>query len=296
MSEETPGKERIAKRLARAGIASRREAERMIAAGRVSVNGRTLSTPAFTVGPDDAVSVDGKPVEEAAPVKLWRYHKPDGLVTTHRDPEGRSTVFDALPKEIGRVISVGRLDLTSEGLLLLTNDGGLARALELPSTGWTRRYRARAFGDLGPEAIAKLKAGVEVEGVKYGPIEAEVERKTGSNIWLTVSLKEGKNREVRKALSAVGLTVNRLIRTAYGPFQLGSLAPGEIKAVPERVLADQCGHLIALAPKGPQAKAEKPRTKKPPFGKPKPVGAAPKRQTGPKPRRPAPARPKGRRR
>lgn len=191
--------------------------------------------------------VDGKPVGEPEKTRLWRYHKPAGLVTSHRDPEGRDTVFQKLPKELGRVISVGRLDLNSEGLLLLTNNGELSRALELPSTAWARRYRVRAFGRAGEPELEKLRKGITAEGVKYGPIEAEIEREQGGNKWLNVALREGKNREVRKALAAVGLTVNRLIRTSYGPFQLGHLAPGEVKPVPERVLQDQCGHLLKAA-------------------------------------------------
>lgn len=257
MTETSDTSERIAKYLARAGVASRREVERMIAEGRVSMNGKRLDTPAVKVAAGDRIEVDGKPVEPPAATKLWRYHKPAGLVTTHADPEGRETVFDALPKEIGRVISIGRLDLTSEGLLLLTNDGALARALELPSTGWTRRYRARAFGTIDQAAVNKLRAGVTVEGIRYGPMEVEVERETGSNIWLNIGIKEGKNREVRKALDSVGLRVNRLIRTAYGPFQLGDLPRGEIKAVPGRVLRDQCGHLVELPVTTGEAVAKK---------------------------------------
>tara|TARA_R110000868_G_scaffold225999_2_gene478342 strand:+ start:7352 stop:8506 length:1155 start_codon:yes stop_codon:yes gene_type:complete len=236
--------ERIAKYLARAGVASRREIERMIEGGRVKVNGKVLDTPAFKVTGQETIIVDGVTVETPEATRLWLYHKPAGLVTTHSDPEGRETVFDKLPKEIGRVISIGRLDLTSEGLLLLTNDGALARALELPSTGWTRRYRARAFGTIDNAAVAKLQAGITVEGIKYGPMEVEVERETGSNIWLTIGIKEGKNREVRRALDAVGLRVNRLIRIAYGPFQLGTIDRGEVKSIGARILRDQCGHLM----------------------------------------------------
>ena len=273
--KSAPDSERIAKFLARAGVASRREIERMIEDGRIKVDGKTLDTPAFKVTGQEKIEVDGKRVEPPAATKLWRYHKPTGLVTTHSDPEGRETVFEKLPKDIGRVISIGRLDLTSEGLLLLTNDGALARALELPSTGWTRRYRARAFGTIDEAALNKLRAGVTVEGIKYGPMEVEVERETGSNIWLEVGIKEGKNREVRKALDSVGLKVNRLIRTAYGPFQLGQLARGEVKAVPSRVLHDQCGHLMdaASAPVG-QARA-KPKPNRP--------GQKPGRKPGHKP-------------
>jgi len=249
--------ERIAKYLARAGVASRREVERMIEDGRITLNGRRLETPAVKVTQADRIEVDGKPVDPPAATRLWRYHKPTGLVTTHADPEGRETVFDALPKDMGRVISVGRLDLTSEGLLLLTNDGALARALELPATGWMRRYRARAFGSIDEAAIAKLRAGVTVEGIKYGPMDVEVERETGSNIWLDIGIREGKNREVRKALDSVGLKVNRLIRTAYGPFQLGDLPRGEVKAVPGRVLRDQAGHLVEMAATTGEAVAKK---------------------------------------
>jgi 23S rRNA pseudouridine2605 synthase len=245
VTEETSPGERIAKYLARAGIASRREVERMIEAGRVKVNGKRLDTPAFKVTGSERIEVDDKPVEAAQATKLWRYHKPAGLVTTHSDPEGRETVFDKMPRDIGRVISIGRLDLTSEGLLLMTNDGGLARALELPSTGWTRKYRVRAWGRIDAKAIAELAAGITVDGVKYGPILVEVERDSGTNVWLNVDLKEGKNREIRKVLEACGLAVNRLIRTAYGPFQLGHLALGEVKGVTPRILKDQCGHLLA---------------------------------------------------
>jgi 23S rRNA pseudouridine2605 synthase len=265
--------ERIAKFLARAGVASRREVERMIEGGRIKVDGKTLDTPAFKVTGSENIEVDGKRVEPPAATKLWRYHKPDGLVTTHADPEGRETVFDAIPKDIGRVISIGRLDLTSEGLLLLTNDGALARALELPSTGWTRRYRARAFGSISESALKILRAGVTVEGIKYGPMEVEVERETGSNIWLEVGIREGKNREVRKALDAVGLRVNRLIRIAYGPFQLGQLNKGEIKSVPSRVLHDQCGHLIDLG-ETPTGQA---------IAKPRPPNRAARKGPGQKP-------------
>jgi 23S rRNA pseudouridine2605 synthase len=257
VTETSDTSERIAKYLARAGVASRREVERMIEAGRISVNGKRLDTPAVKVSPADRIEVDGKPVEPPAATRLWRYHKPTGLVTTHADPEGRETVFDAIPGDIGRVISIGRLDLTSEGLLLLTNDGALARALELPSTGWTRRYRARAFGTIDEAAVARLRAGVTVDGLKYGPMDVEIERETGSNIWLNIGIREGKNREVRNALDSVGLKVNRLIRTAYGPFQLGDLPRGEIKAVPGRVLRDQCGHLVEMAATTGEAAAKK---------------------------------------
>ena len=233
--------ERIAKRLARAGLCSRREAERWIAAGRVAVDGRVLTGPAVTVGPGDAVTVDGRPLPAAEPTRLWRYHKPRGLICTARDARGRPTVFDALPPELPRVVSVGRLDVNSEGLLLLTNDGALARRLELPATGWTRRYRARVFGRPEPERLAALAAGVTVDGVSYGPIEAVLERQQGGNAWLALALREGKNREVRNVMGQLGLSVNRLIRVAFGPFQLGRLPPGAVTEVPARALADQLG-------------------------------------------------------
>ena len=240
MSKAEKG-ERIAKVLARAGLCSRREAERWIAAGRVAVNSQVLTTPAVTVTEGDAIVVDGQALPAKDPSRLWRYHKPAGLMTTHRDPQGRPTVFDALPARLPRVVSVGRLDFNSEGLLLLTNDGGLARTLELPATGWTRRYRVRAFGDVDDEALARLKAGVTISGVRYGPIRAAVDSKKGANVWITVALTEGKNREVRRVLEHLGLSVSRLIRTAYGPFQLGHLAEGEVEEVPRKVLREQLG-------------------------------------------------------
>jgi 23S rRNA pseudouridine2605 synthase len=233
--------ERVAKFLARAGVCSRRDAERLIAEGRVKLNGRTLDTPAVKVTAEDKVSVDGRPVAVAEPTRLWRYHKPSGLVTTHRDPAGRPTVFERLPRGMPRVISVGRLDLTSEGLLLLTNDGALARRLELPSNAWVRRYRARAFGRVEQEELDRLKEGMTIDGVRYGSIEAKLERRQGANSWITLSLTEGKNREVRRVLEALGLKVNRLIRIAYGPFQLGALAPGAVEEIPRKVLRDQLG-------------------------------------------------------
>lgn len=245
-SEPSARTERIAKALAHIGVASRREAERLIEAGRISVNGKVLDSPAFKVGPGDEIALDGQPLGARPSTRLWRYHKPAGLLTTHKDPEGRQTVFEALPEDMGRVISVGRLDLSSEGLLLITNDGELARILELPATGWTRRYRVRAYGNADDKALASLKDGVTVEGVVYGPMEVVVDRRTGANVWLTVGLKEGKNREVRKVLAHVGLSVNRLMRIAYGPFQLGALAKGEAEEVRPAVLREQLGRLYPL--------------------------------------------------
>lgn len=232
--------ERVAKYLARAGVCSRRDAERLIAEGRVKLNGKTLDTPAVKVTGADKVSVDGKLISAAEPTRLWRYHKPSGLVTTHKDPAGRPTVFERLPSDLPRVISVGRLDLTSEGLLLLTNDGALARRLELPSSGLIRRYRARAFGRVEQSELDTLKDGVTVDGVRYGPIDAKLER-GGANAWITLSLSEGKNREVRRVLEALGLKVNRLIRIAYGPFQLGTLPPGAVEEIPRRLLKEHIG-------------------------------------------------------
>ena len=247
MTESTPdSKERIAKRLARAGLCSRREAEHWIAEGRVAVNGKLLTTPACVVGDDDTIVVDGKPLPQAERSRMWRYHKPAGLVTTHRDPQGRTTVFSAMPDDMPRVISVGRLDLNSEGLLLLTNDGDLARRLELPSMAWVRRYRVRVHGDVGQGQLESLENGITIDGVRYGPINAMLDKKQGSNAWLTVALTEGKNREVRRVMEHLGWPVSRLIRVAYGPFQLGHLEPGQTEEIPSRVLKDQLG---AGAPK-----------------------------------------------
>jgi 23S rRNA pseudouridine2605 synthase len=241
--------ERVAKVLARAGVASRREVERLIAAGRVSLNGHTLETPAVKIGPTDVLMVNGRRVGSAEAARVWRYHKPAGLVTTHKDPKSRPTVFDALPKGLPRVISVGRLDLNTEGLLLLTNDGALARALELPATGLVRRYRARARGQVTQERLDRLRDGMTVEGVHYGPIEARLDKAkeggTGANLWITLTLGEGKNREVRKVLDALGLTVNRLIRLSYGPFSLGTLDTGAVEEVGPRVIREQLGEFIA---------------------------------------------------
>ncbi len=240
-SAETPDGDRIAKVIARAGICSRREAEKLIAEGRVTVNGKVISSPALNVTGRETITVDGKDLPAQEPARLWRYYKEPGLVTTARDPEGRPTVFDKLPGNMPRVVSVGRLDVNTEGLLLLTNDGELARLLELPSTGWTRRYRVRAFGAVTQADLDRLKDGITVEGVRYGSIEATLDKVQGSNVWLTLGLKEGKNREVKRVLGALGLRVNRLIRLSFGPFQIGDLQPGEVKQVPNRVLMDQLG-------------------------------------------------------
>lgn len=238
---ETPPGERIAKRMARAGVCSRREAEKMISDGRVAVDGKVIDSPALNVGEEAVIRVDGKIVALPEKTRLWRYHKPVGLICTHTDPKGRPTVFENLPRGIPRVVSVGRLDINSEGLLLLTNDGELARRLELPANAWTRRYRVRVWGTVGDDAIKRLAAGLTVEGVKYAPIRAAVDRVQGSNTWLTVALAEGKNREVRKTLASLGLQVNRLIRTSFGPFQLGALKVGEADEVPEKALKEQLG-------------------------------------------------------
>jgi len=236
--------ERIAKRLARAGIASRREAETMIAAGRISVNGKVLTSPAVNVLRSDRIEVDGKPLRATERTRLWLYHKPAGLVTTNRDPEGRPTVFGALPEGMPRVLSVGRLDINTEGLLLLTNDGGLARILELPSTGWLRRYRVRAHGKVTQPQLDELKNGIAVDGVFYGAVEAELEREQGSNVWINIGLREGKNREVKNILGALGLTVGRLIRISFGPFQLGDLEEGAVREIRGRTLRDQLGEKL----------------------------------------------------
>lgn len=236
---ETERGERIAKWLARSGVASRRDVERMIEERRIALNGEVVTHPATFVTATDVVQVNGKPVEGPDRTRLWRYHKPDGLVTTHRDPEGRPTVFDSLPEGMPRVVSVGRLDLNSEGLLLLTNDGALARRLELPSNGWLRRYRVRVFGVVDERRLASLAKGSVFEGVTYGPIEAALDSRKGDNAWLTVSLREGKNREVRRVMAGLNLHVSRLIRTSYGPFQLGDLKARELEEVQSRVLKAQ---------------------------------------------------------
>jgi 23S rRNA pseudouridine2605 synthase len=236
--------ERIAKVLARAGLASRRDAEEMVTQGRVTVNGRLINSPALDITANDVVAVDGKPLPARERTRLFLYHKPKGLMTTHADPEGRPTVFDNLPEGLPRLISIGRLDFNTEGLLLLTNDGGLARVLELPDTGWLRRYRVRAHGEITQAQLDELKNGIEVEGVKYGPIDATLERDQSSNVWLVFAIREGKNREVRNVMAHLGLEVNRLIRISYGPFQLGEIEEGKVEEVRTRVLRDQLGEKV----------------------------------------------------
>jgi 23S rRNA pseudouridine2605 synthase len=233
--------ERIAKVIARAGVCSRRDAERLIADGRVTLNGKRLSSAAVNVTPRDQIRIDGELLPEAETARLWRYHKPEGLVVSHKDPQGRPSVFDKLREQLPRVVSIGRLDINTEGLLLLTNDGELARLLELPATGWVRRYRVRAFGRADPQALEGLRNGIEIDGVRYGPIEARIDKEQGDNCWLTFAIREGKNREIKKVCEYLGLRVNRLIRTSFGPFQLGELPRGGLDEVPAKVLKDQLG-------------------------------------------------------
>src|SRR6188472_1024936 len=260
--------ERIAKVMARAGLASRREAEAWIEAGRVSVNGNKITSPALNVTAADKITVDGKPLPARERTRLFLYHKPRGLITTTADTHGRPTIFGALPKDIPRVVSIGRLDLNTEGLLLLTNDGGLARALELPATGWLRRYRVRAHGKIAQHQLDGLRHGIEVDGVRYGAIEAVLDREQGSNVWLTFAMREGKNREIRNVLGHLGLKVNRLIRVSYGPFQLGDLPDGAVEEVKTRALREQLGERIAAVAgadfSGPLVEREVPVFKAPP--------------------------------
>ena len=242
------GGDRIAKVIARAGLASRREAEAWIAAGRVAVNGTLVTSPALNVTASDHIVVDGEPLPQRERTRLFLYHKPRGLMTTHADPQGRPTIFQRLPANLPRLISVGRLDFNTEGLLLLTNDGALARVLELPSTGWLRRYRVRAHGSVTPAQLEELRKGVTISGIHYGAIDASIERVQGSNLWLSFAIREGKNREVRTVLGHLGLDVTRLIRVSFGPFQLAALAEGTVEEVKTRVLREQLGaKLVALA-------------------------------------------------
>ncbi len=245
-----PSGERIAKRIARAGYCSRRDAEKLVQEGRVSVDGRTVESPALNVTGEQEIRIDGERLKAAEPARLFRYHKPTGVVTTAHDPEGRPTLADKLRARtvegaLPRLMPVGRLDVSSEGLLLLTNDGGLKRLLELPATGWLRRYRVRVYGNVDREALRSLADGIEIDGIRYGPIRAEEESRTGANAWLKVGLREGKNREVRRVLGHLGLEVSRLIRTAYGPFQLGRLVRGDIEEVTPKVLKEQLGGLAS---------------------------------------------------
>jgi 23S rRNA pseudouridine2605 synthase len=233
--------ERIAKLIARVGVCSRRDAEKLIAEGRVALNGETVTSQGVRAGEHDVIAIDGKPLGEPEPARLWRYHKPAGLVTTHKDPEGRPTVFAALPKSLPRVVSVGRLDFNSVGLLLLTNDGDLARRLELPAAGWVRKYRARLFGKVTQADLDKLATGATIGGVKYGPVIADLERSKGIYSWATVSLKEGKNREVKRLMESLGLKVARLIRVQFGPFHLGQLEPGQVEEIPARLWREHLG-------------------------------------------------------
>ncbi len=240
-----PAEERIAKVIARAGIASRRDAEAMIDAGRVTLNGKAVTSPALNVGSEDQITVDGEALPLRERTRLWLFHKPRGLVTTFRDPQGRPTVFEALPEEMPRVVAIGRLDMNTEGLLLLTNDGGLAKVIAHPETGWTRRYRVRARGEVTQEQLDKLRNGITVDEMDYGPVEATLDRQQGDNTWLTLSLREGKNREVKRILEHLGLQVNRLIRLSFGPFQLGDLESGLVEEVKTKILRDQLGKTLA---------------------------------------------------
>ena len=261
--------ERIAKHIARAGLCSRREAEARILDGRVSVNGEIIASPALNVTASDSITVDGKPLPRREATRLWRYHKPRGLVVTDRDEKARETIFDSLAGKLPRVLSVGRLDMDSEGLILLTNDGGLARHLELPSTGWSRKYRVRVQGQVDPTALAGIADGITIDGIRYGKVIATLDRQMPSNAWLTVAIREGKNREIRRTMEYLGHKVSRLIRISYGPFQLGDLQDGEIVQIKPRILAEQLGLDGELASNAARPKlglkkaAPKPAVKRP---------------------------------
>lgn len=276
---DTPTGDRIAKTLSRAGIASRRDAERMIEEGRVSVNGKVITSPALNVTAADRIVVDGKAVRDPEPPRIWLYHKPAGLVTSEKDERDRPTVFAALPEDMPRVMSIGRLDINSEGLLLLTNDGGVKRRLELPSTGWLRRYRVRINGSVSEAKLDQLRAGITVDGIHYQPMVVTFDRQQGANAWLTVSIREGKNREIRRTMEAIGVTVNRLIRVSYGPFQLGNLAAGAVEELKQKVVREQLGLEKPAEPAKGRRTVNRPAR---PGGKPRPAGKAP---TGKKPAR-----------
>ena len=275
------GPERIAKHIARAGVCSRREAEARIADGRVTVNGETIMSPALNVSATDSITVDGKPLPPREPARLWRYNKPRGLIVSDRDEKGRQTVFDTLPDSLPRVLSVGRLDLDSEGLLLLTNDGGLARHLELPSTGWSRKYRVRVQGQVDAAALEPLADGITIDGIRYGRVTARLDRQMASNAWLTVAIREGRNREVRRIMEHLGHQVSRLIRVSYGPFQLGDLESGGVELVKPRILADQLGLAAPETPTG-TATARKPARRRTASG-PRKSGQKPATRSSSKP-------------
>jgi 23S rRNA pseudouridine2605 synthase len=243
--------ERVAKRIARSGYCSRRDAERLIASGRVAVDGEVLSSPAVTVTDANRITVDGEALPQPEQPRLFRYHKPAGVLTAARDPEGRPTIYDRLPENLPRLMPIGRLDMGSEGLLLLTNDGELKRRLELPATGWVRRYRVRVHGRIDESKLEGLHEGIVIDGFHYGPIQARLDRVQGSNAWLTIALREGKNREIRRVLEHFGWPVNRLIRLSFGPFQLGGLPVGEVEEVSAKVLADQLGGALASKSRPP---------------------------------------------
>ena len=302
MENNAPTGDRIAKVIARAGIASRRDAEKIILDGRVSVNGKVITSPALNVTPRDTITVDGNPLEAPEPPRLWLYHKPLGVVTTARDEQGRKTIFETLPEDMPRVLNIGRLDLNSEGLLLLTNDGGIKRQLELPSTGWLRKYRVRVNGRPSDSDFDTLRKGVTIDGERFQPMEVSLDRQQGANAWLTVGIREGRNREIRRAMEHVGLSVNRLIRVSYGPFQLGKLKAGEVEEVRRKIMYDQLGLTTPddtgrAKPKdakpsfGKKFTGRKPTDRKPTDGKPtdrKPFGGKPSDRgpSGSKPSRP----------
>lgn len=271
---DAPKGERIAKVIARAGLASRREAERLIAAGRVTVNGKVIDRAALNVTADDRITVDGRALDAPAPPRMWLYHKPVGLVSTARDEKGRKTIYDDLPDDMPRVMSVGRLDISSEGLLLLTNDGALKRRLELPATGWMRRYRVRLRGRPEDASFAPLREGLVLDGERFQPMTVTLDRQQGANAWVTVAIREGKNREIRRAMTALGLSVNRLIRVSYGPFQLGQLKPGAVEEIRPKVLRDQLGLEQAESDDTPSGKPVVRRQRRPRRDQSAPSGRA----------------------